>query len=370
MNIVPASLGKRTGAAILDIFIAALVWFGLLAYAVQPIFNSIYGVYAIQDQYQAIQLDSKLYVENADYNTVNVVDAADYPTAIYEYYTVYKHGELVDGTIATDVTGYDYTTQWYNEKVLLIGTETSLFIYAQTAGVDDPTILGVAKAVVDPGSLTSAELSSANAAIATTLTSFYAGAYTTAVSDLNAESAYLALATKLSDYFTWELLISTAIALLIFYLLIPMLLKDGKTIGKQVFGLALVNKLGYKVSKLQIFFRFLAFAVVEVIGSFYTIMGTILISYTIMIFGKKNLSIHDYLASTRVIDSKHSVWFKDAGEAAKYQSDVDAGAKSVIFPEPIIPAHETIIDGVVTPSEKPSEKTAEKSETPSDEKPR
>ena len=359
MNIVPASLGKRTGAAILDIFITALLWFGLLAYAVQPIFNAIYGVYAIQDEYQAIQLESKLYVENLEYQTVNVVDAEDYPTAIYEYYTVYK--------FATDVT---YTTPWYNEHILLIGTTSSLFEYAQTAGVDDPTLLGVAKEVPNPETLNSTELSSAEAAIATSLTTFYSAAYTTAVSDLNAQPAYLALATQLSDYFTWELVISTAVALLIFYLLIPMLFKDGKTLGKQVFGLALVNKLGYKVSKLQIFVRFLAFAIIEVFGSVYTVMGTILISYTIMIFGKKNMSIHDYLASTRVIDAKHSVWFKNADEAAKYQAEVDAGGKSVIFPEPLVPSHETIVDGVVSPTEVPAEKPTEKSEPDTDEKPR
>lgn len=357
MNIVPASLGKRTGAAILDIFVAALVWFGLLAYAVQPIFNAVYGVYDIQDAYQAIQLESKLYVENEEYLTVNVVDAEDYPTAVYEYYTVYK--------FATDTT---YTTPWYNEHILLIGTEASLFEFAQTADVDDPTLLGVAKGVVDSGTLTSSELSSANAAIASLLSSFYSTAYTAAVTDLNAQPAYFDLATQLSNYFTWELVISTLISLAIFYLLIPMLMKDGMTLGKKVFGLALVNKLGYKVSRLQILLRFLAFAVIEIFGSVYTIMGTILVSYTIMIFGKKNLSIHDYVASTRIIDAKHSVWFKNADEAAKYQAEAVPVTKSVLFPEPIVPAHETIIDGVVSPSEVPGTKTAEKPESETDEK--
>jgi len=351
MNIVPASLGKRTGAAILDIFVTALLWFGLLAYAVQPIFNALYQVYDIQDDYQAIQVESKLYVENVEYLTVNVVDAEDYPTAVYEYYTVYK--------FATDT---QYTTPWYNEHVLLIGTTSSLFEYAQTAGVDDPALLGVAKAVPNPDTLNSSELSSANVAIANSLTTFYANAYTTAVTDLNAQRAYFDLATRLSNYFTWELVISTAVSLLIFYLLIPMLFKDGKTLGKKVFGLALVNKAGYKVSKLQIFIRFLAFAVIEVFGSVYTLMGTILISYTIMIFGKKNMSLHDFLASTRVIDAKHSVLFKNADEAAKYEAEVGANTKSVLFPEPLVPSHETIIDGVVSPVETPSEKPAEKTD--------
>lgn len=360
MNIVPASLGKRSGAAILDVFIAALVWFGLLAYGVQPIFNTAFDVYLIQDQYQAIQIDSKLYVENAEYSTVNVLDAEDYPTGVLEYYTVYKFGKYS--------TGEEYSIPWYNEHILLIGTETSLFQYQQILGVDDPTLVGIAKPVENPETLTSAQLSSANAASASAVTSFFAAAYSAAVSDLNLQPAYLTLATQLSNYFVWELAISIALSLLIFFLLIPMLLKDGKTIGKQIFGLSLVNKLGYKVTKLQILFRFLSFAIIEVFGSFYTMMGTILISYTMMVFGKKSMSIHDFLASTRVIDGKHSVWFKNADEAAKYQAEVDATAHRSPLLEPLLPTHETVIDGVVTPSLDSKGKSTDKNETETNKK--
>ncbi len=345
MNIVPAGLGKRTGAAILDILIAAMVWFGLLAYAIQPIFNAVYDTYTIQDQYQAIQIESKLYVLDEDYGTVSVLAAEDYDTGVLAYYTEYK-GE---------------TIAWYNDEILKIGTEGSLFVYAQTGGIDDPTIVGVPAPIEDAGSMTSAELSSATAAQTADLDDFYYDTYSAAISDLNEQEDYLALANQLADYFRWELIIATAVVLLVFYFMIPMLLKDGRTLGKQIFGLSLVNKLGYKVTKSQIILRFLVFGLFEILGSVYTMMGTILISYTIMIFGKKNMSVHDWAASTRVIDGKRSVWFKNATEAAAYQTEIDKNVTKPSFSSLIAPSALVVPETPATPSEetKPTESAAQ-----------
>ncbi len=353
MNIVPAGLGKRTGAAILDILIAAMVWFGLLAYAIQPIFNAVYDTYAIQDQYQAIQVESQLYVLDEDYGTVSVLAAEDYDDGILAYYTEYK-GE---------------TIAWYNDEILKIGTEGSLFVYAQTGGVDDPTLVGVPAPIEDAGSMTSEELSSATAAQTAELDDFYYTAYSAAISDLNAQEDYLALANQLATYFRWELIIATAIVLLVFYFMIPMLLKDGRTLGKQIFGLSLVNKLGYKVTKPQIILRFLVFGVFEILGSVYTMMGTILISYTIMIFGKKNMSVHDFAASTRVIDGKRSVWFKNASEAAAYQAELDKNAAKPSFSSLISPSSPVTGETPVIPEEAAKPAEPEPIPEPKEEKP-
>ncbi len=334
MNIVPASLGKRTGAAIIDLLVAALVWFGLLAYAIQPIFNSLYDLPAIQDQYQAIQIESKLYALDEDYGTVSVLAEEDYDTGILAYYTEYK-GE---------------TISWYNTEILKIGSEDSLFVYAQTAGVDDPTIVGVPAPIEGSGTMTSEELSSATAAQTSELQSFYYDEYVIARTDLDTQEDYAALGNELSYYFSWELAIATVFVLAIFYLVIPMLLKDGRTLGKQLFGISLVNKLGFKVKKWQIAVRAVVFGVFEIWGAVYTMMGTILISYTIMIFGKKNMSIHDFVASTRVIDAKRSIWFKNAEEAVAYQAELDKNPGKSVLGSPI-PATLPVIPEVPTPSE-------------------
>lgn len=319
MNIVPASLGKRTGAAVIDLLIAALVWFGLLAYAIQPIFNNLYDLPVIQEQYQAIQKESKLYVEDEEYGTISVLAAEDYDTGILAYYTEYK----------------GQTIAWYNTEILKIGTEDSLFVYAQTSGVDDPSIVGVPAPIEGSGTMTSEQLSSATVSQTADLNTFYYDAYNAARTDLNAQPDYLALANELSYYFTWELAIATTIVILAFYLLVPLLLKDGRTLGKQIFVLSLVSKNGYRIKKWQIVVRALVFGVVEILGAVYTMMGTILISYTIMIFGKKNMSVHDFVASTRVVDAKRSVWFKNAEEAAVYQAELDKNQQKSVLGAPV-----------------------------------
>jgi uncharacterized RDD family membrane protein YckC len=332
MNIVPAGLGKRSGAAIIDILIAAIVWFGLLAYAIQPIFNVAYHTYDIQEEYQAIQVESKLYTLDEDYGTVSVLGEDEYATGTFAYYTVYKFARNEVGDTTTN------SVPWYNTTILKIGTDDSLFVYAQTAGIDDPSIIGVRAPIEGSDSMTSEQLSSAIAAQDEDLADFYYTIYAAAVTDLNAQDDYLALANQLAYFFKWELAIATAIVLLIFYFAIPMILKDGRTLGKQIFGLSLVNKLGYKVTKLQISIRFLAFALFEIVGSVFTMMGTILISYTIMIFGKKNMSVHDFAASTRVIDGKRSVWFKNATEAAAYQAEIDKNSSKASYSSLIVDA--------------------------------
>ncbi len=334
MNIVPASLGKRTGAAIIDLLIAAMVWFGLLAYAIQPIFNNSFGLPAIQEDYQAIQIESKLYELDEEYETVSVLAAEDYDTGVLAYYTEYK-GE---------------TIAWYNTEILLIGEEDSLFVYVYVGEDPQLDVLGVPAPIEGSGTMTSEELSSATANQAGDLETFYYNAYTAARTDLNAQPAYLALANELAYYFKWELAIATSFVILVFYLLIPMLLKDGRTLGKQLFGISLVNKSGYRVKKWQIAVRALVFGVFEIFGAVYTMMGTILISYTIMIFGKKNMSIHDFVASTRVLDAKRSVWFNNPEEAAAYQAELDKNATKSVLGAPVYLGN-PVAPEVLTPSE-------------------
>jgi len=334
MNIVPASLGKRTGAAIIDLLVAALVWFGLLAYAIQPIFNASFNLPAIQDEYQAIQIESKLYALDEDYGTVSILAEEDYATGILAYYTEYK-GE---------------TIAWYNTEILKIGTEDSLFVYVMNGEDPNENVVGVPAPIEGSGSMTSEELSSATAVQTSDLAAFYYDAYTAARTDLNAQEDYAALANELSYYFSWELAIATFLVLVVFYLVIPMFLKDGRTLGKQLFGISLINKLGYKVKKWQIAVRAVVFGVFEILGSVYTMMGTILISYTIMIFGKKNMSIHDFVASTRVIDAKRSVWFKNPEEAAAYQAELDKNPGKSVLGAPI-PSTLPVTPEVATPSE-------------------
>lgn len=111
------------------------------------------------------------------------------------------------------------------------------------------------------------------------------------------------------DYFS--LVVSSLLALLIVYLLIPLVQKENKTIGKLAFKLKVVSKNNpeLKVSKLQILFRQLVLILFEyaltisTIGIFHIPLPIVLIVSIIMvIFTKYNQSFHDLCTQTFIID--------------------------------------------------------------------
>lgn len=109
---------------------------------------------------------------------------------------------------------------------------------------------------------------------------------------------------------------------LIYELIIPLCTKNGKTIGKIIFKLGLVNKDGYEFKKWKLILRYLAFLVVDIFFTAITFGGVFLISFTMMQFNKKRRVIHDYVAGSVVIDTSTSIIFKSKKEEDFYNNRV------------------------------------------------
>ena len=103
----------------------------------------------------------------------------------------------------------------------------------------------------------------------------------------------------------------------IFDFLIPLFSKRNETIGKYIFKLGVISKDGYSLKKIWIFIRWLSYLVIELVGGFLTMGGTILISYTMLIFNKKKRTIHDYIGNSIVINKEESFYF-NSYEEEKY----------------------------------------------------
>lgn len=95
----------------------------------------------------------------------------------------------------------------------------------------------------------------------------------------------------------------------IFDLIIPLCLKNGQSIGKLIFGFGVIRDDGYKLPKYYLIFRWLVYIVFDIILGFMTMLGTILISYTMLLFNKKRKTVHDYAAKSIVINLKESIFF-------------------------------------------------------------
>jgi uncharacterized RDD family membrane protein YckC len=304
MNIVPANLAKRSGAAILDFLMTLLLWVTPITFVVSPIYDQMYGTTAIQQDHVAIQLDSHLYIEDPDTTVVTYVALADIPDAIYDYYSDFRVGK----TYLEETDPFVFSNEWYNESVLNIGSsDEAITIYFEYdvdgLGNPDPSKVGVPL----------------DTATTEELDAFYKAAYQTAQLDLANYGPYAELAEQISFYSIQILAISGAVSVLIFYLFFPLIFKNGQTLSKKMFGIGVISKHGYKMKLWQLFARFGVFAL-EIVLSIYTIMGAFLISYTLMIFTKKNQSAHDFIAATRVVNLKQSLIFNNQIEAEEYEA--------------------------------------------------
>jgi uncharacterized RDD family membrane protein YckC len=303
---VNANLLKRTGAAALDFLFFISSSLLLISYVFGPIYDQQFGTAQLATELSAYQQASYLYVEDSETNQLRNLSLDEAPTGIYQYYADFKNQKIYPPSTEPFV----FTVAWYNENILEINQADSLFVLDQ----EDVNLLAIVKTGVTEESLNS----------------FYTEAYRTALIDLGQYPPFSELVTLINRYFLEVVSYSTAIAVLVYYLLIPLLLKDGQTLGKKTLGLAVVNQYGYRVQWWQMLVRFLVLLI-----TFYTapisVFGSILISYTLMIFSKRNRSANDFLAFTRVIQMKQSLIFKDEKAFEEYQKGL--GINEVSFSE-------------------------------------
>ena len=156
--------------------------------------------------------------------------------------------------------------------------------------------------------------------------------YYIAVSDLNGRSyVKKAYATWSNAFYTYPLIGSFSLAMLIFFFIIPICLKNGETLGKLFFHLGLCNKIGYKYKKPQLILRFffmltIVVALLLIIGINLWSLGILtflaLASYGTAIFTKDHRALHDFIAGTIVYDKKSSTIFNDAKDEEAFDKAV------------------------------------------------
>ncbi len=105
-------------------------------------------------------------------------------------------------------------------------------------------------------------------------------------------------------------------AAFILFMVIPVLVPSGKTLGKLICGIAIIGKDGYSTSRFNIFLRQLVITVVwSILALPWTVIAVPLFSlllvleYVFIVMTNNHLGLHDMLASTLAIDAKKSTWF-------------------------------------------------------------
>lgn len=151
-----------------------------------------------------------------------------------------------------------------------------------------------------------------------TFNQFYRSSYASALATLQLTNpTFNAIKTM-----TWgnirAAMYSSMLATFIPCFIVPISLKNGKTVGKLVTKLVVLTDDGYEYKRYKHIFRYLAFYGLEVFGGVVTIGLTLILTTSLAFFTRKKRALHDYVAFSVVVDETNSVFYKDEEEEKTY----------------------------------------------------
>lgn len=135
----------------------------------------------------------------------------------------------------------------------------------------------------------------------------------------------------------------TSISILLAYvvtdIVFPLIFKNGQTLGKKVFNIAVMRVDGVKISGFQIFVRAILgkytietmVPVLLILMTFFGIMGSVaiivvalllILQIVVMIISKTNSTIHDLLAVTVTVDLESQKIFESESELIEYKKRI------------------------------------------------
>ena len=375
-NIQMAKLFPRFVSFIVDLAISAFVFFGLLLFTQNVIcVNSPY-VKSAKEQFLNYNIESGLFEksDNKDeYHEKTFDSFKGYQDLFFSYYTDYLVNKCPE-EYRVNYNGQDI--YWFNVHVL--GQKDDRGLYADDVKKLDPLVSVIAPTLftykVDasnnplydefalPRYLNNDETISLTEAQEKTLQAYF---YISDADNTNNQTCYYHLAVKdlasrpfvSKAYDTWyahsysyPIVACLGVATFIFFLVVPLCFKNGETLGKLMFKLCLANKLGYRISKIQLIPRFLLSLVVVVV--LYFVVGLNLISlgiltflalgsYSMAIFTKEHKALHDFVSGTLVVDKVHSEIFKNYDEAIRIKESIES--VTPLLSEVETPREETIL---------------------------
>ena len=166
----------------------------------------------------------------------------------------------------------------------------------------------------------------------------------------NYDKAYEALVADEAVVYAYNMMVnlsvlittlSLLVSMMILEFVVPLLLKNGQTIGKKAFGIGLVRSDCVKVSTLQLFVRALfgkytIGAMIPVYIALMVFWGILNFSGTVMLFGlalaqlicvgvtRNNCGIHDLMAGTAAVDLACQKVFQNREDMLNYVKRIHA----------------------------------------------
>ena len=357
-SIKEANIAKRILVLLMDVILFGFVVFCLISWVMIPISNSCFGYDQKKGLGVTYQLNTRLYIcEETDTDgnkkilEINDVlktgdstlsstiiydykseDPEFYKERLHYYYTCYKTGNNVmypEGANPEDYKSPDYQVEiddGNGNKILPANFYTEDWFNNNFGSLSD------VKSLKD--------------ACYSACKDFY---YSDYYQDLNHSISLIQIFIFFPPY---------VLSFFVFFILIPILFKNGETLGKKFGHLGFVTNAGYSIKKRQIVFRqiglllyvsFCAFIVgFDLVTSLATLGIGVFIYFLATFISKTKRSPLDYLCYTYLIDTKNSVWFDSPEAEEKAEQDMDekmAKYQSKVEPDKnLIQVGATIVD--------------------------
>ena len=341
-NLTPANLVSRIIAAAVDFGLAALlsVFCSSLGYMIaqknNPELNTsitletkhVHSSHLVSKNSSGnyVSFVESQYFEKTSSGGYQIIDSLAY------YYVVYLAGDsnkAVEGELVSPVAEVEtvidgvtttpkdyYSVQWFNENVLGLpkaGEEATndYFEYKKNElnEIDYSSIGTVAEKYLTTETIDGEEITSVTPS--KEMITFVYNAYKKAATNLYDQTymkGYVATQENMSKIIS---LITRLIFYFIMFELMPLLLKNGKTLGKLMVKISLANFDGDPIKKWQVLPRGLIILLLPIFMYFVPnlfiqigVIGALLLISIIMLIINKNtkLVLHDYIARTVVVD--------------------------------------------------------------------
>lgn len=126
------------------------------------------------------------------------------------------------------------------------------------------------------------------------------------------DESVLALAQDITTLQIIQISFDLFVSEILVFFVLPLIFKNGQTLGKKLMRLGLVNSKGLKVANWAVFARFIIgiYAVESIISVLTFSPVPLLLSFLIALFTKKKTALHDLIAGTRVIDIDKTIIFE------------------------------------------------------------
>lgn len=315
-SIYNAPYGKRIGAYLVDL--VAIFILGLIAFiAIDGIYtNSAPGKKANEDLF-TLREKSGLFL--LDYETLNTTylyydinegnNETIYLSRLEHFYTVTDSGFIYESS-AYYKEGHTFD---YYKDVLKMEDEYTLFSFTTDS---EGKITYRFKETISPKDKDDA----------------WRTIYQTALLDLQSNRQYVAKEQVLKDFVVINLAISAFIGTILPWLIIPLFVGHGRSLGKFLTGLAVVTKEGYAIKPWQTVVRFFVFATIETAANFHLFFIPLFLTSGVLTITHNNRAFHDLVAKTYVINARTSRIFKNAAdEEAFFTAKDEEERKAIAF---------------------------------------